>query len=226
MAARGDHPVANVNINVIPVSEVRNDLLVGHGISGAEVFERLVGKDYTPAEGVLSPIPFEDSDVVVGIGALQEQRQIKTCRAPADDRDLHDFYGPEQDKSANCFRLKIFIVWPKAFTSYKLACMKRSTVLLVALLAVAGWAKKPELRDQAIQQLIAAENAFAHMSVEQGIRASFLANFADDGINFTPHPQKTRATLSAAPPPAQKPPVTLDWHPVKTDAAKSGELGY
>jgi len=64
------------------------------------------------------------------------------------------------------------------------------------------------------------------LCVKEGIRASFLANFTDDGVNFTPAPVKTRTELSKRPAPQQKPPITLDWYPVKTDASNAGDIGY
>ncbi|MBP6820857.1 MAG: hypothetical protein KA368_04910 [Acidobacteria bacterium] len=78
----------------------------------------------------------------------------------------------------------------------------------------------------ALTGLANAERAFAKMSVEKGIRDSFIANFADDGINFTPHPTNTREAYSKRPAPPSPPPITLNWSPVYGDIAQSGELGY
>lgn len=78
----------------------------------------------------------------------------------------------------------------------------------------------------ALASLVEAERAFAHTSVEKGIRESFLEFFADDGINFQPHPTKTRAAYLSRPAPATRPPVVLNWEPVWADVAQSGELGY
>ncbi len=76
----------------------------------------------------------------------------------------------------------------------------------------------------ALASLVEAERAFARTCVEKGIRDSFIAFFADDGINFTPHPVNTKETMSRRPP--ARPPITLDWAPVYGDIAQAGDLGY
>jgi ketosteroid isomerase-like protein len=64
------------------------------------------------------------------------------------------------------------------------------------------------------------------MSVEQGVRESFLAFFADDGINFQPHPTNTREAYLKRPAPPTRPPVTLNWEPIFADVSRAGDLGY
>ncbi len=98
-------------------------------------------------------------------------------------------------------------------------------VAALALLATlaGGAAERPE-----IVALADAERAFARMSVEQGQRAAFLAHFAPGGLVFGPGPQKLHdayASPPPSPPPGRVPPV-LDWYPVLSDLAASGELGY
>jgi ketosteroid isomerase-like protein len=78
----------------------------------------------------------------------------------------------------------------------------------------------------ALVSLVEAERAFARMSVERGVRESFLAFFADDGINFQPHPTKTREAYLKRPAPAARPPVTLNWEPIFADVSNAGDLGY
>ncbi|HYO99274.1 MAG TPA: nuclear transport factor 2 family protein [Pyrinomonadaceae bacterium] len=78
----------------------------------------------------------------------------------------------------------------------------------------------------ALVSLVEAERAFARMSVERGVRESFLAFFADDGINFQPHPTKTREAYLKRPAPPERPPVMLNWEPVFADASRAGDLGY
>ena len=72
--------------------------------------------------------------------------------------------------------------------------------------------------------LVEAERAFARTSVQIGVRDSFIKFFADDGINFTPHPTKTKKDLSKRP--ATKSPIVLDWGPVFADISQAGDLGY
>ena len=76
---------------------------------------------------------------------------------------------------------------------------------------------RPEL-----EALVASERAFAKMSVDQGIKAAFLANLAEDAILFRPRvvngPEFYR----------QMPETTavLEWEPVFADISASGDLGY
>ena len=78
----------------------------------------------------------------------------------------------------------------------------------------------------ALAGVVAAERAFAADSVKRGIRASFLAAFAEDGINFTPHPERTREALLKQDEPPSPEPVELDWHPAWADVSAAGDLGY
>lgn len=94
--------------------------------------------------------------------------------------------------------------------------------LVVALLA--GCAGTPD--DRARTALVAAERAFARMSVERGLRTAFLATFADDGIAFEPAPVRLRETWSARPAPPDPRALTLDWRPVISGIARSGAMGF
>jgi ketosteroid isomerase-like protein len=98
-------------------------------------------------------------------------------------------------------------------------------ILLLALGASVGICQQDKL-SPALSSLVAAERAFAQTSVDKGIRASFLEFFAEDGINFQPHPTKTRAAFLKRPAPATKPPVTLNWEPAYADVSQAGDLGY
>lgn len=71
-----------------------------------------------------------------------------------------------------------------------------------------------------------AERAFAKMSVDKGVREAFYNNFAEDGINFQPHPTNTREAYRKTPPPATPPPITLNWAPIYGDISQAGDLGY
>jgi ketosteroid isomerase-like protein len=99
--------------------------------------------------------------------------------------------------------------------------------LIVVFLLVSSFALAKSPRDIAIQQVAQAEREFAKMSVAEGVRTSFLANFADDAIGFTPQPTKT-ADLFGPPPSDPKAPRknTLDWYPVWTDASRSGDFAF
>src|SRR6185503_1875363 len=100
------------------------------------------------------------------------------------------------------------------------------SVILMAfafLTSAVGQKTKPS---PALASLVAAERAFARTSVEKGIRESFLEFFAEDGINFQPHPVKTREAILKRPAPATRPPVVLNWEPAYADISRAGDLGY
>ncbi|HEY3025271.1 MAG TPA: nuclear transport factor 2 family protein [Pyrinomonadaceae bacterium] len=101
-----------------------------------------------------------------------------------------------------------------------------SSLLLSMLLLFSAAICQTEKRSPALASLLAAERAFARTSVEKGIRESFLAFFADDGINFQPHPVKTRETILKRPAPSVLPPVVLNWEPAYADVSSAGDLGY
>ena len=77
-----------------------------------------------------------------------------------------------------------------------------------------------------LMSLVQTERAFARTSVAKGIRESFLAFFADDGIVFRPHPVRYKETVANTPPPTNPLAVTLNWEPLFADVARSGDLGY
>ena len=75
-------------------------------------------------------------------------------------------------------------------------------------------------------ELVNAERAFAKLALERGVRESFIAYFADDGIGFAPHPQKVKEAFSNSPAPATRPSIALHWAPVYGDIAQAGDLGW
>ena len=101
-----------------------------------------------------------------------------------------------------------------------------SSLVLSTLLLFSAAICQTEKRPPALASLVASERDFAKTSVEKGIRESFLAFFADDGINFQPHPVRTRETMLKRPTPAVPPPVVLNWEPAYADVSNAGDLGY
>ena len=103
--------------------------------------------------------------------------------------------------------------------------MKSFLVLLslICLLA-ASVASKDKKSSSVVNEVADAERAFAKTSVEKGVRDSFIEFFAEDGINFTPHPTKTKENLSKRP--ATRSPFTLNWQPIYADASQAGDLGF
>jgi ketosteroid isomerase-like protein len=94
---------------------------------------------------------------------------------------------------------------------------------LVAALACAACAHTevggPSMDDA--RSLAAAETAFAAQSVREDMRAAFIANFAADGVLVRGGWVNAREFLTPRPPP----PIILDWRPVHTEVAASGDLG-
>ena len=101
------------------------------------------------------------------------------------------------------------------------------TPFLLALLVFSPVASgQKENTSPALASLVEAERSFARTSVEKGIRESFYEFFAEDGINFQPHPTNTREAIRKRPAPAKRPPITLNWEPVYADISRAGDLGY
>jgi len=104
--------------------------------------------------------------------------------------------------------------------------MSRTPCLALSLLALAGVAAAaPAVRPE-LAAMADTERAFSKLSVEKGIRESFLTYFADDAINFAPGPVNAKQAIRSRPAPAQPPPVTLEWTPMYGDISQAGDLGY
>ena len=100
--------------------------------------------------------------------------------------------------------------------------------LIASALFVAGpvRAHEPDAEEIALGSLVDAELAFAHMASERGVRAAFLANFADDGIALEPQPVRVQQAFRARPAPAHPHAVRLDWKPAQAGVARSHDFGY
>ena len=95
-----------------------------------------------------------------------------------------------------------------------------SALLLIALVSVAA-AQSKDLLD-----LAATERAFAAETVKVGFRDGFMKYFADDGIGFGPHPERTREQLQKSPPSTGPRKVIFNWTPIFGDISAAGDLGY
>jgi ketosteroid isomerase-like protein len=71
------------------------------------------------------------------------------------------------------------------------------------------------------RSLAAAETAFAAHSVREDMRAAFLGAFADDGVLVRNGWVTARDSIGTRP----APPIVLDWRPVYTEVAASGDMG-
>jgi ketosteroid isomerase-like protein len=102
----------------------------------------------------------------------------------------------------------------------KLLCL-----FLVSAFAALCFAQKPG-RSSALQSMVDAERAFARMSEEQGIRPSFMAFIAEDGILFRPTAVKGKQWMMAHPLPASDKRPLLSWQPTFADMSRAGDMGY
>jgi ketosteroid isomerase-like protein len=91
-----------------------------------------------------------------------------------------------------------------------------AALMITACLAAA------ETREDALASLVAAERAFAQVSLDSGYKAAFLSVLAADATLFQPGPVNGREVVSAA----DDPPFILSWYPVTADIAASGDLGF
>jgi ketosteroid isomerase-like protein len=100
----------------------------------------------------------------------------------------------------------------------------RKLIVLILVLSVLAAAKSK--RDKAIEEVAKAERDFARMSVAQGTRAAFFANFTEDGISFGPQPAPLRKVFGPPPDPSTPRKNVLDWYPTWTDASHSGDFAF
>lgn len=101
--------------------------------------------------------------------------------------------------------------------------MKRTVflMLIACVLGINGIAQKTSLAPD-LQSLVDAERAFARAASEKGVRDSFLAFIADDGILYRPGPVNGKKWLTDRP----ARPGLLTWQPVYADISSSGDLGF
>ncbi len=111
----------------------------------------------------------------------------------------------------------------------------RTPVVAVALGAARGAAggaarspdsacTTPPAAPAAVAGVVAAERAFARLSVDSGAQAAFVANLGDDAVLFRPAPVPGRAFQLAHPMP--KAGGTLAWTPHWAGASRAGDLGF
>jgi ketosteroid isomerase-like protein len=100
----------------------------------------------------------------------------------------------------------------------------RKLLILILVLSCVATAKSK--RDKAIEEVAKAERDFAKMSVAQGTRAAFFANFTEDGISFGPQPARMRELFGPPPDSGTPRKNILDWYPTWTDASHSGDFAF
>ncbi len=96
-------------------------------------------------------------------------------------------------------------------------------ILATILLAQAPASRPKALPPQAaVQNLVAAERAFAALAQDRGVRDAFLSVLAEDGLLFRPRPENGKAFHKATPDDGGR----LVWEPVYADLSAAQDLGY
>ncbi len=103
--------------------------------------------------------------------------------------------------------------------------MKRLLYILILLpvLSIIPLAQKSE---PALVSMVETERAFARTSEEQGIRPSFMAFIAEDGILFRPRAVKGKQWMTEHPLPASDKRPVLSWQPSFAGISSGGDMGY
>lgn len=104
--------------------------------------------------------------------------------------------------------------------------MKKLICLTLLLVFVSLGFSQQAKEKSALQTMVNTELAFAKMAAEQGIRPSFMAFIADDGILFRPGPVKGKQWMVDHPLPASDKQPLLSWYPSVADMARAGDMGY
>jgi ketosteroid isomerase-like protein len=100
--------------------------------------------------------------------------------------------------------------------------MRTGPAFLCLFLAATAVAARAGEMPSHVASLVAAERAFAKMSVAVSMRDAFLANLADGAILFNPGPTDGRAIHQDRAPSA----VVLSWEPSYAEVAASGDFGF
>ena len=104
--------------------------------------------------------------------------------------------------------------------------MKKLISLTLLLGFVSLGFSQPAKEKSALQSMVDTELAFAKMAAEQGIRPSFMAFIAEDGILFRPRAVKGKQWMVDHPLPASDKHPLLSWYPSVADMARAGDMGY
>lgn len=100
----------------------------------------------------------------------------------------------------------------------------RKLLVLILGFSIFTFAKSP--RDRAIQEVAKAERDFAQISVADGTRKAFFANFAAEAVTFAPQPVSLGEAFGPEPPAGTPRKAKLDWYPEWTDASASGDFAF
>ena len=89
MAAARDRPAPEVDVDVVPSSELRLHGSVDRAVGVLDAAERLVREDDPEAERVVGGVPLPDGDLVGRVELLGERREVQAPGPTADDGDPH-----------------------------------------------------------------------------------------------------------------------------------------
>src|SRR5438445_7973512 len=89
MAGGRDYRTIEMDVDVVPMMELPDHLVVGLAIGLREVVLRGVGEDDAEPERGLEGVPLEHRDVVRGIRPLHLEREVEAGRPAAHHDDSH-----------------------------------------------------------------------------------------------------------------------------------------
>ena len=75
--------------DVAPIGEAVPDHLVGFGIGAEKLVKRFIGKDNAETERIVGPVLFVNVDFAIRQALFGQEREIKSARTAADNRDFH-----------------------------------------------------------------------------------------------------------------------------------------
>ncbi|HEX4885391.1 MAG TPA: hypothetical protein VFX05_14715 [Casimicrobiaceae bacterium] len=102
--------------------------------------------------------------------------------------------------------------------------MRTLLPLVITLAVLSACSTTAPSREDAHASLVAAERAFAMDAREHGVRDAFLRHFAPGGVMFVPGPSSVNEVFATPPPDPLA--VLLEWEPVASGVAASGDFGF
>ena len=100
--------------------------------------------------------------------------------------------------------------------------MKKLLLALCVVFAPAAFAQKKVDVAAELRSVVQTEREFARAAAASGMRASFLAFIADDGLLFRPGPVSGKKWWAERPERSG----LLSWEPVYADVSRAGDIGY
>ncbi len=102
--------------------------------------------------------------------------------------------------------------------------LPNATIAFASTLLASACATSPVEREHAA--LVAAERAFAKHADDADIRTAFRAAFAPDAVWMVPAPTRLEEAYATRPAPADPRAARLQWDPVISGIAASGDFGF